>query len=73
MKRTWRVHRAPHECLDAHQRWDRAFQLLLQWSRVNDADVVSRTSEPHRTQEGDDEDRCLCARLDQSPGPKPDH
>jgi len=32
MKRNWRVERHTKEVLDGHQRWDRAYQSLLEWS-----------------------------------------
>ena len=34
MKRQWEVCREVQPCPDGSQRWDRAFQLLLQWAVV---------------------------------------
>ncbi len=34
MKRQWNVSRTTVENASAHQRWDQAYQLLLQWAKT---------------------------------------
>src|SRR5215210_85863 len=36
MKRWWRVHRQTVKRPDARQRWDQAYQAILQWSLENE-------------------------------------
>ncbi len=34
MKRHWQVHRQATPLPDGHQRWDRAYQQVLQWTLI---------------------------------------
>jgi hypothetical protein len=36
MKRQWHLHREAMERPDARQRWDQAYQAILQWSLENE-------------------------------------
>jgi hypothetical protein len=65
MKRSWKVLRTnlPHP--DSTRRWDRVYQLLLEWA------TVAYSPSPH--QEDADADRDLRPGLDSTPGPDPDH
>ena len=52
------------------QRWDRAYQLLLQWAMTPPASAeTTRQNLP----EADHARSNLCPRLDQPPGRAPDH
>ncbi len=61
MHRPWQVHRDTVAHPDGQQRWDRAYQLLLQW-----ADAASVAQAPAMNQEEDDAHCAVCAGLDQS-------
>ncbi len=61
MHRSWQVHRDTVARPDGQQRWDRAYQLLLQW-----ADAATMAQPPATNQEEDDAHCTVCAGLDQS-------
>ena len=74
MKRQWRVRHQFLPVPDGAQRWDQAYQHLLQWRLVH----VPRVAPPSRgcsflKQEESDENGNLCARVDRPPDPGPDH
>ena len=66
MKRMWRVRRSAEERSDALSRWDRAHQLLLEWSAVRAPDEGDFPA-PRLLQEVCDENRHLCQGLDRDP------
>ncbi len=68
MNRTWLVRRDTVARLDGQHRWDRAYQLLLQW-----ADEAPVAQPPVLTQEDDDAHCPVCPGLDQSPAAEPSH
>lgn len=59
MKRTWKVRREFQESPDAQQRWDRAFQYLLEWAPVAAEDDVSTSLVADLRQEVSDENSGL--------------
>ena len=65
MKRTWKVGRHFQPCPDGVERWDRAYQSILQWARTaqqaaRNESVVSSQS----AKESDHASRRLRAGLD---------
>jgi hypothetical protein len=74
MKRYWQVRWQMQPTTDGAWRWDRAYMLILRWSPSDSQSVLateSVTSPP--TPEGNDEDSCLCARLDLASSAGLDH
>ncbi len=63
MKRAWRVRRSIEERSDALSRWDRAHQLLLEWSAARVTDEGDSPAS-HLPKEICDEDRHLRQDLD---------
>jgi len=60
MKRQWQVARQFQTCADAQQRWDRAFQLLLEWKapvtvEVTDANRSLSACLNHTSNAGSDD------------------
>ena len=70
VKHEWRVQRELTESLDGQRRWDRAYQLLLEWAATDDRSPSSVLSE---TQEGNHESRDLRAGVNPAPGATTDH
>lgn len=68
MKRHWQVSRAEQPCPDGQRRWDRAYQLLLDWA----AGPPAEPSRPSPLTEITDASRRLRPRLDPAPDPDPD-
>jgi hypothetical protein len=72
MKHQWRVRRQTTPYADGQRRWDRAYQLLLQWATTSTglAPADARAT-------GDQEVRDACGRvcpgLDHDPSPSTDH
>ncbi|GIK43935.1 MAG: hypothetical protein BroJett011_77680 [Chloroflexota bacterium] len=76
MKRHWRIRRQTNPKLDGQQRWDRAYQLLLQWSEPLSVNIpLPSHTNPNPTQEvvDDDASRCLCQGIDPEPGASPNY
>jgi len=46
MKHAWRVRRSTEERSDALTRWDRAHQLLLEWSAAHATDEAESPAPP---------------------------
>ena len=56
MKRQWRIRRQASPKPDGQQRWDRAYQLLLQWSQVPPVNsLLPPHTSPNLTQETSDD------------------
>ena len=73
MKRQWSICRQVKEEPDGQRRWDRAYQLLLQWAeslKLEQAPMALPAF--YLMQEVYDESRCVCARLDPTPSPSAD-
>jgi hypothetical protein len=66
MKRDWRVRRSIEERSDALARWDRAHQLLLEWSAAQAVDEPALPA-PRPPQESSHEDCHLCQGFDRDP------
>ena len=64
MKRTWSVRREFQESPDAQQRWDRAFQYLLEWAPVATQDNTSTALAADLRQEVSDENSGLSTGFD---------
>ena len=62
MKRQWIVHRQFQPCPDGEQRWDRAYQYLLQWAMLATQEPLQATvSDSPQNQEVDHANSCVCA------------
>jgi hypothetical protein len=72
MKRQWHIRRQFQAAEEGERRWDQAYQLLLHWSLLHESPPASAPLSTQRLQEGADENRCLCPRLDAAPEPGPD-
>jgi ABC-type uncharacterized transport system YnjBCD substrate-binding protein len=64
MKRTWSVRREFQESPDAQQRWERAFQYLLEWAPVVREDDTSTALAADSKQEISDENSGLSTGFD---------
>ena len=76
MRHDWRVTRRLEPHPDGQRRWDRAYQLLLEWAATGPTPGQPLASDPAssiHTSEDIDENRDLCACLDPTTGPDPDH
>ena len=70
-RRTWRVRRTGTATTIGQQRWDRAYQLLLQWTAIPPApaEVPAPPIQPEAPHACSDLRPCF----DQPPGRTPDH
>ena len=64
MERLWRVHRSTVPSPDAQQRWDLAYQFLLQWSSYPEAADLPAFGYHQEEQHGNCD---LCPSLDTTP------
>jgi uncharacterized protein (UPF0548 family) len=73
MKRQWRIRRQVTEYADGQQRWDKAYQHLLQWATTAEqaSTLKSMTNSP-TPQEVCDASGCLPASIDEPPSAEPD-
>ncbi len=73
-KRSWRIRRDGMTSPDAQRRWDRAYQLLIQWSQAalqeQEPDQVVREA---MRQEECDESGNLCAGVYATAGTNANH
>jgi hypothetical protein len=73
MKRQWRIRRTTVRQVNGQQRWEQAYQNLLQWTCPT-PDLTGQTgpaSPP--TQEVSHASSDLCAGVDLAASPSPDH
>jgi hypothetical protein len=68
MKRHWQVSRTGQPHADGTQRWDRAYQLVLQW-----ASMAAKPDSSSPQQEPTDARSHLRPRLDTAPDADSDH
>ena len=73
MKRQWHIRRQFQAAEDGERQWDQAYQLLRQWSLLRKSPPAPAPRLTQRPNEGFDENRCRCPRLDAAPKPSPDH
>ena len=74
MKRQWRIHRHFRTATDGAQRWDQAYQHVLQWAQMapgNSTRLPVRQASP--AQEEDHEHGSLCSGVDRAADPSPDY
>ena len=74
MTRHWQIRRQLHTTADAARRWDRAYQMLLQWSQATDSPTqpeFSTTLQP--SLEVPYDQRPLCPRIDRPADAGPNH
>ena len=64
MKRRWYVHREAMERPDGRQRWDQAYQAILQWSLEYEQARVPRANDEEEYHEGGG----ICPGLDLQAG-----
>ena len=69
MTHSWQVTRATAPRPDGQRRWDRAYQLLLEWSAGEPTDPDPNVPPPEMT----DASRDLRPRIDPAADPDPDH
>jgi uncharacterized protein (UPF0548 family) len=67
MKRHWNIRRQTIALPDGQQRWDQAYQMLLEWTRC------ATTSQTSPEQEKHDASRCVCTSLNSESGPPSNH
>jgi hypothetical protein len=67
MKRQWNIHRQTIALPDGQQRWDLAYQMLLEWTRCATTNQTSPEQEKH------DASRCVCTSLNSESGPPSNH
>ena len=79
MKRQWQVHRRVLPRVDGQLRWDRAYQLLVEWTTPGEAARCLTDGARSRADSDVDSDeevehayRQLCARLDAAASPAAD-
>src|SRR3712207_4052643 len=74
MEHPWQVRSRPQPAADGARRWDRAYLLVLGWSRTEDRPALPEpgTSSRH-PQEVGHEDGGLCPGLDAATGAGPNH
>ncbi len=64
MKHQWRIHRQFNPHLDGEQRWDRAYQYLLLWTKVTEPPSSTNLDEKSElTLEVDHANSSLCSGL----------
>jgi hypothetical protein len=75
MKRQWRTRRQTLPQSDGQRRWDRAYQLLLEWTTPRE--IAMATADPsavppvaalHSNQEVEHAGGAVCTRLDPATG-----
>ena len=74
MKRQWRIHRHFRTATDGAQRWDQAYQHLLEWAQASSASgarLPGMRSSP--AQEEEHEHGPLCSGVDRAANPSPDY
>jgi hypothetical protein len=75
MKRQWRIRRHFQAATDGTQRWDHAYQHLLEWARQPFPGNGARLPglQPSPAQEEDYEHGDLCPRVHRAADPSPNH
>ena len=75
MKRQWRIHRHFRAAADGAQRWDQAYQHLLEWAQQRSPrnGVPLLASPPTPGQEEDHEHGDLWPRVNRTADPSPNH
>src|SRR5512142_1700399 len=76
MKHDWRTTRRLQPHPDGQRRWDRAYQLILEWAATGTTPGRPLPDSPASStlaQEITDEYRDLCACLDSTPGADANH
>jgi len=75
MKRQWRIRRHFWVAADGAQRWDQAYQHLLEWAQLsaprNGVPLLAPLPAPE--QEGDHEHGNLCPCVNRAANPSPNH
>ncbi len=71
-QRAWQVRRSTVAVATGQQRWDRAYQLLLQWAATTPPAPMAAPALP-TLPEAPHAHSDLQPRLDQPPGRAPDH
>lgn len=80
MHHQWRLRRATVSVADGARRWDRAYQLVLEWADLATSQPLPKTLAPRicsdthqRWEEAPHADRRLRSRLNPQPRAEPDH
>jgi uncharacterized protein (UPF0548 family) len=67
MKRQWNILRQSTAAPDGQQRWDQAYQMLMEWTRCTTATETPPEQEKH------DASRRVCTSIDHESGPPANH
>jgi uncharacterized protein (UPF0548 family) len=67
MKQQWNIRRQTTPLPDGQQRWDQAYQWLLEWSRCQSAPPLPPAKETH------DASCRVCTGVDHKSSPAADH
>jgi uncharacterized protein (UPF0548 family) len=67
MKRQWNIRRQTTAVPDGQQRWDQAYQMLMEWTRCTTATETPPEQEKH------DASRRVCTSIDHESGPPANH
>jgi uncharacterized protein (UPF0548 family) len=67
MKRQWNICRQTTAVPDGQQRWDQAYQMLLEWTRCATATETSPEQEKH------DASCHICTSINSESGPPSNH
>ena len=75
MRRKWQIQRQLQPMSDAEQRWDRAYQHLLAWTRLEEPKEASelRTQAPKHEEMTSENNRYLCSGFDRAVGASANH
>jgi hypothetical protein len=76
MHRHWRLRRQTHPCSDGQRRWNQAYQLLLEWTMLDEplhaVPTVPLPLSAPANQEEDDAHRPVSTGLDPATSPPAD-
>ena len=74
MKRQWQIRRHFRTATDGAQRWDHAYQHLLEWAQRSSGNSTRLPiTQASPAQEEDHEHGHLCTRVNRATDPSPDH
>jgi hypothetical protein len=70
MKHRWEVRRQLNPASDGQRRWDRAYQLLLQWTTSTSGEPANKATAGSCSRQEEHHENCsLPAGFDSAPGP----
>ena len=75
MRRKWQMQRRLQPMSDAERRWDRVYQHLLEWTRLEEPKEAAEPG-PHTPKDEEmtnENDRYLCSGIDRPAGASANH